>query len=276
MLYNCYKCKFNTYTKSRIENHIKLHNSNGKVFECDICGFLVSTSHHLKRHMNIHEKSKNYNCGKCSYSNKNLNLIKKHFTESHFDLFSCESCEEVYLCSGELEKHKKESHSSIKKDREDKPLIEMELKPPSIPKENLGLPIELDQGSGSSKGEIDQGSGSSKGEIDQGSGSSKTYPCSKCDFSTYSRCSYYRHVKNHDKTKRFFCDLCDFGTHSRGCLHYHRRKHFKGEFKCKKCKKFYTRGIDLKYHNDKNHPTRRIKKFDYLDISKDPVFYSDL
>ena len=224
MLYHCDKCIFETYVKNYLEKHIKLHNSPEKGFKCNVCGYLTIKIHRLKRHKNIHEKIKNYNCGKCNFSNKCLKLTKDHFFNSHMKL-DLLSEDEVFL--------------NLKVETPVLPLIEMELKPPLV------LP-----------------------SIEKELGPPKKFSCSECDFKTQSRCSYSRHRKNHDKTKRFFCDICDFKTHSKGCLYYHHKKHFKGEFECKECNKFYTRRIDLKYHNDKNHPIEEEEEVDPFDFSK--------
>lgn len=98
----CPKCSrvYSVVSKRHFEQHTKACGTG--TFECKICGAHFSTSHTLKRHMNLHFKTELYTCKICKKSFKTKFACDSH-TKTHVDIshraadrIKCDFCEKTF------------------------------------------------------------------------------------------------------------------------------------------------------------------------------------
>ncbi|OWR48740.1 zinc finger protein 135 [Danaus plexippus plexippus] len=112
----CDMCHKEFLHKNSLLKHIGWHMGINKRFICEICGYSFHDKTNLNVHLQaVHQKLKLYTCTLCPKkfaANKNLKIhFRLHSGERPY---KCDVCDEGFICSTYLVKHK-QKHDNVKK-----------------------------------------------------------------------------------------------------------------------------------------------------------------
>ena len=97
-----------------LARHMQTHNAEKSSFDCTICGKSFEKNHHLKIHMFLHNREKNFKCKECNYSSSQATNLKDHMTSTHADLDHqkrCNSCNYSGYSKQDLQHHMTKVHN---------------------------------------------------------------------------------------------------------------------------------------------------------------------
>ncbi|XP_055379891.1 zinc finger protein 62-like [Condylostylus longicornis] len=103
--YNCDICGQKFVQKVNLTNHLKLHNAE-KSFECPECQKTFPERSHMIRHQKYHSDLRPYKCEKCGKMYKTERCLKVH-SLVHLDKrpFVCSVCNKSFLSNSKLKQH---------------------------------------------------------------------------------------------------------------------------------------------------------------------------
>lgn len=89
-----------------LERHIEQHYRYERSHLCDICGFVSSSIHNLKKHRNKHLESKRHTCTDCGKGFHHFFKLKEHMT-MHTGLkeHKCTVCGKMFARRSGLDSH---------------------------------------------------------------------------------------------------------------------------------------------------------------------------
>lgn len=106
---NCKICFKKFESKKRLDEHVTLHSSTSKKYECYICKSICSYYGGMVIHMRKHTKDKPFSCDfdQCPYQCTTLSSLVKHkIVHSTEALFVCDQCPKAFKRSESLRSHK--------------------------------------------------------------------------------------------------------------------------------------------------------------------------
>lgn len=133
--FECYKCKLNFSSLSKVKVHIKEHDSStdcricmkkftrceymqhlckGTVIDCEYCTNSFKTTVHLIKHINSnHKNHKNYKCYKCARSFHTKLLLEMHKPSHNQEKkrFICDICGNRYRTRFQIKEHMEINHT---------------------------------------------------------------------------------------------------------------------------------------------------------------------
>ncbi|XP_069669966.1 zinc finger protein 235-like isoform X1 [Periplaneta americana] len=215
--YNCDVCGKCFSCSGNLARHTRLHTGD-KPFKCDVCAKCFSQSGSLKNHALLHTGERPFKCdvcGKCFSDRGNLKTHNRIHTGEK--PFICNVCGNCFSQSGQLKRH------ALVHTIETTVKCDMCGKYFSCSK-NLARHTRLHTGAQPFKCDV----------------------CGKC-FS-YSE-SLNTHVRIHTGERPYKCDVCGKCFSDRRCMIIHTRIHT-GEkpFKCDVCAQCFSQSVQLKRH----------------------------
>ena len=93
--YSCEQCDFRTMRLNDLNWHKKSVHHIIKIYNCEKCDAMLSSSFSLKRHDNAMHKGVRYSCDHCNYKATQLGNLKTHIKAVHLKVknYHCEDCE---------------------------------------------------------------------------------------------------------------------------------------------------------------------------------------
>jgi len=229
-------------------------------FECNICGKSYLKEINLVDHKRrIHDREKNYSCGKCEYSAFRKDEVLRHEVKVHNILersFKCQNCDKDFTSANNMKRHKFDVHEKWKHHecqfckasfRSPGRLSEHYAKKHMPSKSNMKSfkcdvcskefdnkekmrlhKYHIHEQRGTYKCDICEKICSDiralKNHIDaqHGGGKPKTIKCDVCE-KEFSDVGYFKKHMNyvHNKIKNYSCELCEKKCFTSSCLKRH-------------------------------------------------------
>ncbi|XP_017668479.1 PREDICTED: zinc finger protein 420-like [Lepidothrix coronata] len=207
--YQCAECRYNTYSLSNLELHIRTHTGE-KPYSCTVCQMKFRTSSHLKRHRVTHFNTEHFKCRNCDYSTNQWLALKRHLAshsgEGSSSLGTAHLCEhkelpvKTYRCEecGYCTAHNGNMKPHLRIHTGEKPFqcgqCALAFRTSSHLKRHLLTHSRL--------------------------------RCRRCKYSTLDKGAFQKHIKTH--RKKYTCERCNVALPTQKLLEKHKRQHKDG------------------------------------------------
>lgn len=103
----CEYCGIKLPTRIMLTKHCRLTHKVGVTWSCPHCDYKTIRNHTLKRHMELHQESRNFMCEICGSSFQALATLKDHHNFVHSDErnFKCSECNKRFKNNSSLARH---------------------------------------------------------------------------------------------------------------------------------------------------------------------------
>ncbi|XP_052072851.1 zinc finger protein 99-like [Mytilus californianus] len=293
--YKCKFCKKDSFSKSSLRSHIKLHKESegfvsylpkqpcvdliksdenkdqiiGKVYNCFLCKKEFTIESSMIRHIELHKEKRQHKCKICGKGFKRKHQLQKHEV-IHTDCkpFKCDSCQTSFKNARELRQHIRNPQKEIFDCSE----CGESFNTYDALRRHENVHSRLSSFSCHICGK--KVSHSNKERHLKLHDSKKHYRCAKCGIKFTFKCHYSRHLLNHSETKPYKChfDICDKTFKSKPELKKHLRlqhQKFMNFSFCHPCGKAFKYRSQLLIHENMHRQDKGFtcdicgKKFSY-------------
>ncbi|XP_047492022.1 zinc finger protein 69-like [Penaeus chinensis] len=180
-----------------MELHVATHTGE-KPFACPHCPFRAVHSANLKTHIRTHTGEKPFACPYCPYSAAQKEKLKAHIrTHTGEKPFACEYCPYRSTRKDHLKSHVRLRHSQ-------------RINPPALGDEVY------QRASADGRREI---------VVDGGTGEMRSYECSFCNYRSFKRFNYERHMRTHTGERPYSCPHCPYRATRKISVDQHMIRH---------------------------------------------------
>ncbi|XP_055083842.1 zinc finger protein 1035 [Periophthalmus magnuspinnatus] len=250
-LNKCSKCGKIFSSQTRLEKHMKVHESG--MFVCRDCSAEFPSKIELEVHKKErHDASHPYSCRLCKYRFKTRVSLCDHCTKEHpDDIFSCSFCKRNYTLRASLVRHMNRNHKELTEQKDQKEQEE----------ETDGAEKSLSTQSTSESEDDDDDDGDNDSNNDDSDGidsdSAPYFPCHVCGKTFTTSENLEDHQRCHLGEKPFECAECGQCFFQAAQLQQHERKH-NSEFQCRVCNRGFVSLFALRKHK---HTSGRKRPF---------------
>lgn len=230
--YACDRCDKEFSSEVRYQRHIERRQCRQRP-QCDQCGKCLSSQTALRNHRLCHSQDRGYSCDQCGESFKTSTTLKYHQQAKHGanKPFKCEHCSKGFNFLAQKKRHVSRIH--LRQTNHACTMCPMRF----MTRRELMLHLLCGhkfQPEMSDKGAALMPDGSSAPSL-------KLFRCEHCDYVSYSRKGYLRHLVDHTGVWPFACDLCSKGFIERNQAERHiRTAHTSESYPCPKCPRVFV------------------------------------
>ncbi|KAJ8667866.1 hypothetical protein QAD02_009529 [Eretmocerus hayati] len=243
----CKICKYPLSTRMRLINHYQKLHPEEKLFVCEVCHKMFSSSFSLKSHVLTHTGVRSHRCNVCGESYLLQSLLDAHVKTHHCEKpFPCGICLKSYSTRYHLRRHAR-IHTNERRvscgtcEATFKTKIDLEKHMRSHPDERP-FPCNLCDRSYKSRSGL-------RDHEEYHSDEKRVHKCDECKQQFPSRKALCRHGYKHGRDSIFSCELCGKTYKFQSMFERHLETHSEKElFMCKICSKEYKTECDLNEH----------------------------
>ncbi|XP_064460555.1 zinc finger protein 14-like [Ornithodoros turicata] len=230
--YACEKCDKEFSSEVRYRRHVETGVCDMKP-ECDVCGKCLSSMTALRNHKLCHGEDKAFRCSVCDESFKTNTTLKYHVQARHGEIkaFKCEHCSKSFSFAAQKKRHVSRVH--LRETNHPCNLCPMKF----MTKRELMLHLLCGhkfQPALSDKGKALMPDGTHAPNL-------KLFQCEYCEYASYSRKGYLRHLVDHTGVWPYACDLCGKGFIERNQAERHiRATHTTESYPCPQCPRVFV------------------------------------
>lgn len=236
--YACEKCDKEFSSEVRYRRHIETGMCDMKP-ECDVCGKCLSSMTALRNHKLCHSEDKGFQCSICDEGFKTNTTLKYHVQARHGEMkaYKCEHCSKSFSFAAQKKRHVSRVH--LRETNHPCNLCPMKF----MTKRELMLHLLCGhkfQPAVSEKGKALMPDGTHAPNL-------KLFQCEYCEYASYSRKGYLRHLVDHTGVWPYACDLCGKGFIERNQAERHiRATHTTESYPCPQCPRVFV--LPSSYH----------------------------
>ncbi|KAM7311600.1 zinc finger protein 14 [Ixodes scapularis] len=238
--YACEHCDKEFTSEVRYRRHVESRQCELKP-QCDVCGKCLSSRTALRNHRLCHGQDKGFGCQACGQCFKTQTTLKYHLQAKHGELksFKCEHCSKGFNFLSQKKRHVSRVH--LRQTNHSCSLCPMKF----MTKRELMLHLLCGhkfQPSLSEKGAALMPDGTRAPNL-------KLFQCEHCEYASYSRKGYLRHLVDHTGVWPFACDLCGKGFIERNQAERHiRTSHTTESYPCPNCPRVFVLPSSFQEH----------------------------
>uniref|UniRef100_A0A131YZ94 Zinc finger protein n=1 Tax=Rhipicephalus appendiculatus TaxID=34631 RepID=A0A131YZ94_RHIAP len=230
--YACDRCDKEFSSEVRYQRHMERRQCRQRP-QCDECGKCLSSQTALRNHRLCHGQDRGFSCDQCGESFKTSTTLKYHQQAKHGanKAFKCEHCSKGFNFLAQKKRHVSRVH--LRQTNHACTMCPMRF----MTRRELMLHLLCGhkfQPEMSDKGAALMPDGSSAPSL-------KLFRCEHCDYVSYSRKGYLRHLVDHTGVWPFACDLCSKGFIERNQAERHiRTAHTSESYPCPQCPRVFV------------------------------------
>lgn len=238
--YACDHCDKEFTSEVRYMRHVESRQCELKP-QCDVCGKCLSSRTALRNHQLCHSQEKDFSCEACGQCFKTQTTLKYHQQAKHGELksFKCEHCSKGFNFLSQKKRHVSRVH--LRQTNHSCHLCPMKF----MTKRELMLHLLCGhkfQPSLTEKGAALMPDGTRAPNL-------KLFQCEHCEYASYSRKGYLRHLVDHTGVWPFACDLCGKGFIERNQAERHiRTSHTTESYPCPHCPRVFVLPSSFQEH----------------------------
>ncbi|XP_037515462.1 zinc finger protein 791 [Rhipicephalus sanguineus] len=230
--YACDRCDKEFSSEVRYQRHMERRQCRQRP-QCDQCGKCLSSQTALRNHRLCHGQDRGFSCDQCGESFKTSTTLKYHQQAKHGanKAFKCEHCSKGFNFLAQKKRHVSRVH--LRQTNHACTMCPMRF----MTRRELMLHLLCGhkfQPEMSDKGAALMPDGSSAPSL-------KLFRCEHCEYVSYSRKGYLRHLVDHTGVWPFACDLCSKGFIERNQAERHiRTAHTSESYPCPQCPRVFV------------------------------------
>lgn len=230
--YACVRCDKEFSSEVRYQRHMERRQCRQRP-QCEQCGKCLSSQTALRNHRLCHGQDRGFACDQCGESFKTSTTLKYHQQAKHGanKAFKCEHCSKGFNFLAQKKRHVSRVH--LRQTNHACSMCPMRF----MTRRELMLHLLCGhkfQPEMSDKGGALMPDGSSAPSL-------KLFRCEHCDYVSYSRKGYLRHLVDHTGVWPFACDLCSKGFIERNQAERHiRTAHTSESYPCPHCPRIFV------------------------------------
>lgn len=230
--YACDRCDKEFSSEVRYQRHMERRQCRQRP-QCEECGKCLSSQTALRNHRLCHGQDRGFSCDQCDESFKTSTTLKYHQQAKHGanKAFKCEHCSKGFNFLAQKKRHVSRVH--LRQTNHACNLCPMRF----MTRRELMLHLLCGhkfQPEMSDKGAALMPDGSSAPSL-------KLFRCEHCEYVSYSRKGYLRHLVDHTGVWPFACDLCSKGFIERNQAERHiRTAHTSESYPCPHCPRVFV------------------------------------
>lgn len=230
--YACDHCDKEFSSEVRYQRHMERRQCRQRP-QCEECGKCLSSQTALRNHRLCHGQDRGFSCDQCEESFKTSTTLKYHQQAKHGanKAFKCEHCSKGFNFLAQKKRHVSRVH--LRQTNHACNLCPMRF----MTRRELMLHLLCGhkfQPEMSDKGAALMPDGSSAPSL-------KLFRCEHCEYVSYSRKGYLRHLVDHTGVWPFACDLCSKGFIERNQAERHiRTAHTSESYPCPHCPRVFV------------------------------------
>ena len=218
--YACSLCNFRGSCETWLKVHKETHHKV-KPFACKMCDFQTVTQKHLKNHIKTHTEEKPFACKKCSFrAVRQVHLRNHMLIHNQEKPFACKQCNFQAQRQVHLQNHMRACHQKLQGllfcptcsfSAINKRLLEAHRRSTHWRKERFN--------------------------------------CDKCDYETWKKDHFTKHLASHEKEAKYECHMCDFKAFYKAALVRHEKSHpNEKSFTCNECDYWTAEALAFQRH----------------------------